>query len=303
MNLIIEAHGGLGDQVCLEPVARFITKKWPHYKLHIATHYPELFSHLPVNAINGSIKLSEPAGIANTHPKNDTVIDFQQIHTIDYISLRLLRMILPPEDKQIKISVPHEADTLAEGYLGCWSETVVVHAGSGWQSKTFPKEVWQSYIDAILDAGLQVALVGKNYWANNKDRRGVVEGLDTSRCIDLVDKLSMIETCAVLSYCPALLSNDSGLIHVSGAFNNHVGVISTVRRPETLAHWRYGQQGYRYTFLEKNRIYDRFIPDSISGILTHNLHSIDEKDLLEAMPDIETVVKWAERSVRDYNEN
>lgn len=282
--ICIEIHGGLGDQICAEPVIRFITKKWPHYKIYAITHYPELFSHLDIDARSEAIRFDKPCPMACTHPKEDPFMDFHQIHTVDYISIRLLKMTLPLADKQIKINVPLAEKEKVRSLIPNPANTVLIHPGQSWQSKTFFKENWQSYIDAALSLGREVAVIGKNGWVNKEDYRGVVKGLDLCKCIDLVDKLSVLQTCAALDMCPVLISNDSGPIHLSGAFNNHVGIISTIRRPETLFHWRNGIQGFRYYSLERERGYDSLIPDTISGQLSCNMHDLDENKLSRMLP-------------------
>jgi ADP-heptose:LPS heptosyltransferase len=288
--LIIEAHGGLGDQVCVEPTLRFIDKMWPHYEMYVITQYPELFCHIKnVKAYNQNITFPFPAIKACTHPKDFKNLDFQQIHTVDFISLLLLKMTLPLLDKQIKINVPQESYDRIKRLIPQYKNTVLIHPGKSWDSKSFPVEVWQSYTDILNKYQYNVAVVGKNYWANKHEYRGTVGGLSLYKCINLIDQLTLTDLCAALDMCPVLISNDSGPIHLSGAFNNHVGVISTVRRPETLFHWRNGIQGQRYYSLEKYRIYDRLIPDTINDHLTYNT-PIDFKDALPTANDILTFV-------------
>lgn len=295
VNLLIEIHGGLGDQICAEPVIRFIKNKWQHYNVSIITHYPELFRHLNVMAYDHGIKCDENTLVACTHPKNDhiisKIIDFQQIHTIDFISLVLLKMVLDPIDKQIQIDIPKEVDAKIKNLLQNTSHAVVIHPGLSWQSKTFPSDFWQDYIDILINNGFKVIVVGKNYWANDNDFRGIVKDLDTYRCINLIDQLSILELCSVLKQCPVLISNDSGLIHLSGAFDNHVGIISTIRRPDTLFHWRNGIKGYKYYSLEDYPVYKDLTPDTIFGHYTYNANISDEL-LYKALPQPEKILDW-----------
>lgn len=293
MDIIIECHGGLGDQICSEPTFRFITNRWPEYKLHVVTHYPEFFSHLNLYATNQALTLNTSCLKANTHPKEDKLIDFQQIHTVDYISLRLLKMQLPLLEKGIQIKVPESTQKWAIKNIP--EDAVVLHPGQSWKSKTFPTEIWQSYIDRLVKADYRVVVVGKNYWANPRELRGTVTNLDLSKCIDMVDQLSVMELASVLQRAPVLISNDSGPAHISAAFNNHVGIISTIRRPETLFHWRNGIQGFRYYSLEKYRIYDQFIPNTIRGDMTYNLNEIPQVELLRALPSDEDILQFVKR--------
>jgi len=296
LNLLIEIHGGLGDQICAEPVIRFIKNKWPNYEISIITHYPELFAHLDIKAYDKDTHFTEPHLKACTHPPNDhflsKIIDFQQLHTVDFISICLLKMTLDPLDKQIIIKVPEETDLKVSELIGKNLNNILVHPGMSWQSKTFPKEYWQSYIDILVNAGYKVIIVGKDFGEN----KGIVQGLDTSKCLNLVNKLSIMELCAALKQCPILISNDSGLIHLSGAFNNIVGVISTVRRPNTLFHWRQGIQGLNYFSLENYPLYNDLIPDTIAGHYTYNSH-LKEEDILKALPDADKILEFVDHHI------
>ena len=293
MQLMIECHGGLGDQVCAEPTFRFINTHWPRYNLHIITNHPELFTHLNAKIYDHDVRgISGPCLKVNTHPKDDIFMEFPQVHTVDYISLRLLKMQLPAADRQIKIPVKPEHFESVKKYD--ISDAVIVHPGSSWQSKTFPASVWQSYINILLKNGHKVAVIGKNYRPNKDEVRGIVPP-DLWGCINLIDKLSLLEMCAVLASSPILITNDSGPAHLSGAFSNEVGIISTVRRPDTLFHWRDGVFGKGYHSLEAYPVYDRFLPDVIGGGQVFNQHWLPAEEMGRALPSPESILTFVEK--------
>ena len=68
-NFCITIGGGLGDQACAEPVIRWMTENF--YKkdnIILMTHYPEIFSHLPVECCSKkNLKLNETWITCKTH--------------------------------------------------------------------------------------------------------------------------------------------------------------------------------------------------------------------------------------------
>lgn len=81
-------------------------------------------------------------------------------------------------------------------------------------AKRWPAEYFAAVARAKLDAGWEVWLFG-----SDKDKRdtGAVQSLTQNRCLDLAGKTSLEEAIDLLSLTAAVVSNDSGLMHVAAA--------------------------------------------------------------------------------------
>ena len=269
-NIAILVEGGMGDQICAEPVIRYIRDNtYKNDNIIIISNWPELFTHLglPSYKVGDKIENAGKYTILNTlrNPEHESWewMSHPLIHGIDFAALQSIRMILPLENKQIQL--PYNtvnALNLSTRLDTNLKDLILIHPGRGWDSKTFPSDVWQSYIDTIIDSGFKVAVIGKRI----SKEQGIVE-VDTSRCIDLVDKLTVEELITLIANANILISNDSAPIHIAGAFDNWIGVIATCKHPEKILPYRHCSMFYKAKNLEIGKLYDEFNhqPTQIDG--------------------------------------
>lgn len=86
-------------------------------------------------------------------------------------------------------------------------------------AKRWPAEYFAEVARAKLDAGWEVWLFG-----SDKDRReaAAVQSLTRNRCLDLAGSTSLEEAIDLLSLTAAVVTNDSGLMHVAAALERPV---------------------------------------------------------------------------------
>lgn len=259
-NICINVEGGMGDQFCAEPVIRHIRDvMFPGSFIIVRTDFPDLFGHLGLPVYHYDDK-SFPQKMylqmfTMRYPEHPSWSSMAHTvcHGVDFASLQTLRGTLPVLSRTPKHNVALENFVHAHELCGKkMDDLVVLHPGRGWPSKTFPKDVWQSWIDALVGAGYRVAVIGKRI----SKEQGVVEGLDLSKCLDLIDKLSTKDTFALLANAPVLISNDSAPIHMAGAFENWIGVIATCKHPDHILPYRNGSVRTKTRALEEKGLYD-----------------------------------------------
>lgn len=303
-KICITVGGGLGDQVCAEPVIRWMKKKWfKNDDIVLMTQYPQLFKHLDVQCYTENVRFSEPRLTCKTHPEtNEIASDIMYIHMchpVDYISLRLLRRQLPLSERQPHLQVDRQDQEKIRSILPTdRKDLIIVHAGIGWTSNTIPVDIWRSYIQALRNAGFQVILVGQQIIHEQGTSRGVHFNLGQVE-FDLRNQLSLGELMAVIEYAPILLTNDSGPIHVAGAFNNWIGLIASAKHPDFVLPYRHGNQSFRAKSLEKYRPYENefdFDPIEKSGV---NVSDLENMTLRRVAPSAEDIVIWAEQTRRE----
>ena len=191
-NLLFRTWGGLGDQICAEPTLRYALNAFKDCNVSLASEQPQLFQHLKFHEVidlNKSLpKYSNYLMFDTITPPDNTNLVWQFFshmltNCVDFPSMCALRFQLPVKDKEVKL-----ADI---GYNPDFSldRAVIIHAGKHWQSKTFPKEFWDEVINTVIKNDAIPVLIG----ANTDDNRGTVD-VNTKNCIDMRNKLSMMQT-------------------------------------------------------------------------------------------------------------
>lgn len=301
-KISITAGGGMGDQICAEPVIRYMKAMWCEKDdIVVMTQYPDAFRHLDVTCYDHNVTFDEPRSTVSTHPVGDDpyvqVMCFHRMHPVDYISIRLLKRMLPMRFKQIKLPLQEEAVERVKQLIEYPYKTVLVHPGSSWPSKTFPAEIWNSYI-WYLKKTYDVVLIGRNFKTEKGEQRGTVD-VNRDGCLDLIDKLSFFELCAAISLCPVLLTNDSAPVHIAGAYDNWIGLIPTCKHPDYVLPYREVQKSKAlYKMGLFNYLFD-FDPLNLADV---PLAYATEEQLKMAAPQVEQVTGFVEECFRNIKD-
>ncbi len=284
--IFIEVGGGLGDQICAEPTLRYLSEVLcPKAEIMALTAYPRLFQHLKNIQVSNRFDRITRDAICNikTHPAADTgirrYVSHFFLHAVDYVSLAILRRVLPIGWKQPRFEILPEDRAEVESFR----VDVLVHPGKGWEIKTFSIEWWNAIVSGLIGRGLHVGIIGKNI----NPEHGVLDILAGPGVTDLRDKLSLGGLMAMLEKTPVLISNDSAPVHLAGVFDNQIILIPTCQHPDHLLPVRLSTPGYKCTALYK-RLLDQdypMLPTSIEW--TPRGHAFNFADYL---PDPEEVV-------------
>lgn len=295
-HIFIDVRGGLGDQINAEPTIRFALKNvWKNEDIIVSTHFPELFRHLNCKVYNHNEIKFEPDTpyyhcITLTEPdKPDGILwnflSNLMCHTVDWVSISVLRRTLPDVDKRVKLQV--DLDDISEvidviGNVN-FNELVVVHPGRHWENKTFPKDYWQSIIDKLQEDGYKVCIIGKN-----DETRGTVDIEVREGMIDTRDLLSLNGLIALISQCKVVLSNDSAPIHIAGAFDCGIVLIPTCKHEDHILPWRNGSKYWRAKSLCKKLMLDDYpsSPTIVESITADKITGPFE----DYLPDTEDVI-------------
>ena len=280
-NLFMFTGGGIGDQVCAEPVLRYIKEfLYPEADVYVLAAEPRIFKHLDIKASNsypkdenGEVLQLDAVHEMNAHPSRLDNLHLQAqhlfTHGVDYISLASLGRIIPDEDKSIKLTYSKEEMQEVLDICPEPEKLTVVHPGVGWQSKTFPTKWWQKIVDGIDKVGIigKKYIEGHAYAPVKTPRKGV----------DFRDKLSLGGLIALLSKARILVSNDSGPIHIAGAWDNDIVLIPSCKHPDLLLPYRHGTKSYKTHAVYKSIMHDVVRP----GDLPTDLVPWMAKDWLE----------------------
>lgn len=295
-HICITVSGGLGDQVCAEPVIRWMCENFnANDDIKIMSQYPEIFTHLPVKVFTENVIFKENHMTIETHPKDCPFLNFHRMHTVDFISTLLFRRQLKAKEKTIQLTYPHECIEELKLLCGNLSDAVIVHPGLTWESRTIPPDFWNGVIKSI-EKNHKIIVIGKNE-PSRKDKThftGTVPLKLKKKHCDLRNKLSLKQLFCLIDLAPVLLTNDSAPTHIAGAFDNHIGLIPTCRHPDYILPWRHGRQDYKTKVLWKNDVtkYYDFDPMMWQDIPMHEI----KFDWKEVLPDLNSVCAFVDNA-------
>lgn len=294
-RILVSVDGGLGDHVLAEPSVRYLIQKvYPRGDVRIVCTVPRVFSHLgvPVSQhtgfdIPGYKKLLT---FPRTGPLPEALC-FLTAHMVDFHSASLLCRHLPLLDKTIQLQVLSEDLAELGAVLGDVNpeKLVLVHAGKSWRSKTFPRGWWQSVADSLLVKGISVCLVGKRSPDDPRDQTGLVEVDALPGVYDLRDKLSLGALFALLQKASVLLSNDTSLIQMAGAFDNWIVLIPSCKHPDFVLPYRQGTPYYKARALCKRLFIDDIPFEPIRD--QHLTVDAEPENWLHYLPEPEAVAR------------
>ncbi|HRR49269.1 MAG TPA: glycosyltransferase family 9 protein [Bacteroidales bacterium] len=293
-SIFVQVGGGMGDQLCAEPVLRFIRKWYPKDSndIYVTTHWPRLFEHLKDDFVVAEkfqtfndVSLYRMETAPNENQLIWQFISHPLVHATDFASLATLRRTIPDIEKQIKLEVyDHEIEEVKSIYEKP-EELILVHPGRGWKSKTFPIEWWLAVINGLINEGYKVGIIGKHIG----DDQGYVDVKCPKGAVDFRDMLSIGGLIALISMSPIVVTNDSSPVHIAGAFDNWIVLIPTCKHPDHVLPYRKGSKSYKTLALYKRLTTDDIesLPTTIDGASV----DIVPGDILDYIPEPEEVVK------------
>jgi lipopolysaccharide biosynthesis glycosyltransferase len=266
-KVFVWALGGLGDCVCAEPVIR--NMKEDVYKdadIYVMSNHGYLYEHIEGLIISKEREYPKEEIDAvyecYTHPSpldkfNDYAISYGNfcphllVHAVDWISMNTMNRMMPLKDREIKLTYQSEDLQRVLDIESDLEDLVLIHAGMGWETKTFPLEWWQEIVDGLDAAGIRVGLIGKNVTKVN----GYVPVVCPPNGVDFRDRLPVQSTIALISKASVVVSNDSAPIHIAGAFDNHIILIPVCKEGDLLLPYRKGQQYYKAKWMNKREMH------------------------------------------------
>lgn len=300
-NIAVIVDGGLGDQIAAEPTIRYMKERmYRGDNIIILSNWPEIYSHLGLPSYFKTDKFEmkgyyEVRTLRSPEHVSWEFMSHPLCHGVDFASLQGLRMMLPLECRQIQLEYGLDEIKRLLDVAGIidFQKLVLVHPGRGWETKTFPADVWQSYVNTLVDAGFTVGVIGKRV----SKEQGVVE-IDTSRCIDLIDKLDTKMLIALISQAKVLITNDSAPLWIAGAFDNYIGLIATCKHPHYILPYRFGNIYYKAQNLERDTLYNDFChqPSLADG---ETIDHCTEERLRECLPEPGTILTFVQNCFRE----
>jgi Glycosyltransferase family 9 (heptosyltransferase) len=303
-NLLFRTWGGLGDQICAEPTLRYAFGAFKDCEITLASEQPSLYRHLNFKRV---FNLKEEQPIWAKYFLFDTIVPPTSLtwqffshcitNCVDFPSLCALRCQLPTKDREIYL-VPEKPSTEVHELVsdGHSNRRVFIHPGRHWPSKTFPKAWWDSVMSGLIGVGLIPVIIG----GDTDDNRGTVDVM-TEGCVDLRNKISIMDSIWLLQRARVLLTNDSVPLHMAASVdprnyqdtgNCWTGYIATCKHPDYITHFRKGVWQWREENLGLGGIWEitDHCPNKEQDI---SVEFVSEEQLLKWLPEPGVVVEWA----------
>lgn len=192
-RILVEINWRLGDEIMALPIYEALKKRHPSAQVEVLCNYPELLDDNPfVDAVNPVAPSVDRYYLLRGAPRG--------VYRLEHYA------------RQADVPVPDVRPTL---YYKKWDSplldelpagdgpVVAIAAGASWETKRWPKERWRALCDRIAEGGGRLMVLG--------------QGEDESLGIgtDYAGRTSLREAARLLHHADVLLSNDSGLMHLS----------------------------------------------------------------------------------------
>lgn len=299
--------GDFGDQICAEPTLRYALKAFKDCNVYLASEQPELFGHLEFKKVfdlrEETPNYEKYLCFETITPPNESNLVWQFFshmltNCVDFPSMCALRSQLPIADKELKVvtSLDYPKYIADNNLAPDINDGVVVHPGKHWQSKTFPKEFWDRVLAGLLARGVTPIIIG----ADTDDNRGTVD-VNTMGCIDLRNKLSVMDSIWVCQRTKVVLTNDSSPLHMAATGEAWIGYVATCKHPDLITHWRHGHWQWREKNFGKGGIWDiiSYCPNKEQEV---SAEFVPQETLESWLPNPIDMAMWAFEKLNNPNE-
>jgi hypothetical protein len=250
---------GLGDLICATPTIKKLSEAYES-KILVVSKMPELFKMNPYvekSLKNSSVDMEyikkeyivhnsfylvgkkDERGIEHKH----NMMDIRQFHAIH------LGFMLSGGEMSCIYNPTEEPKNNIDG------KYIVIHPVNSWPNRTWSEENWIKLSDELVEMGYKVVAVGKDssetgFFNVNKPVHQV-----NDKVINLLNKTSISETWHLINNAAAVITMDSGILHLAGTTNTTIIHLGSSIKPEfRIPYNRFGQLG-RSHYLEGKLIY------------------------------------------------
>jgi ADP-heptose:LPS heptosyltransferase len=252
--LNLEECNGLGDLICATPTIKKLHDAYQR-KIIVISKMPELFKKNPY--VEKSYKASsidkeyftanyimhnsfylvgkkDERGIEHKH----NMMDIRQFHAIH------LGFMLKKDEMHCYYEPTEKAINKIEG------EYIVIHPVSSWPNRTWDENNWIKLSEGATMMGYKVVAIGKDSSETGFfNVQKPVHNMETDSVINLMNKTSISETWHLINNAKAIITMDSGILHLAGTTNTQIIEIGSAIDPEFRTPYRHGTQGWKHKYV------------------------------------------------------
>ncbi len=254
--LNLAACNGIGDLISATLVIKKLSESY-QAKITVLSPMPELFKNHP--DVSDSFKFSSVDfdyfnsnyivhnSFYNVGKKNErgieikhNRIDIRQFHAIN------LGFMLKADELSCfyRPTEPRKNDIFPK------RKYVVIHPVSNWPSRTWNAINWMKLTTDLNELGFDVVSVGKDSSEKgffNIDKP--VFNFEISNGLNLMNKTSISDCWHLINEAVALVTMDSGLLHLAGTTDTYIIHLGSSISPQFRAPYRNNTQSYKYDYV------------------------------------------------------
>lgn len=181
----------------------------------------------------------DPLGVEFKH----AICDIRQFHSKD------LGFMLNSEELECDY-FPASFEECMEG-INLPEKYVVIHPSKTWDSRTWPRERWQSLTESLNSRGIPVISIGKDSseFGWNSLQEKPIFNLEIKIGMDLTNKTTVDQLWHILNLSSCVVTMDSGVLHLAGTTDCEIIQLGSSIDPEFRAPYRKGSQKYKYSYI------------------------------------------------------
>lgn len=248
---------GIGDTIASTPVIRTFCQQHGQRKVDVWTRHPEIFRHNPWVARIHTQPEIDVAFLSQWLRPNIKVpfakegkgpVRHYRSHLVTYCSINADGFELTPEEMHYEVPYSEADKRAVAKYVKGRKKRIVLHPNDTWKTRRMPQETWTRLKEMLLADGYDVILIGKDCGTRT------TVTMDKTGAVDLIDKLTLLETVALLDKCHGIVTMDSGTICIAGAVPDiHIFAVLTINPACFRAPYRYGDYMTKLTVIN-NRV-------------------------------------------------
>jgi ADP-heptose:LPS heptosyltransferase len=134
-----------------------------------------------------------------------------------------------------------------------FGDFICLHTTSNWKNRTWSNENWQELSDKISDLGFNIVIIGKDHEEVNFDKSICHKKCFVPLGQNVInisnDGSSINDIWHIIDNAKAIVTLDSGPLHLAGTTDTWIIQIGSARHPEFNAPFRKGSQKYKHIFV------------------------------------------------------
>lgn len=252
--LNLEECNGLGDLICATPTIKKLYDAYQR-KIIIISKMPELFK------MNPYVEKSYKASSIDMGYFNANYIMHNSFYLVGKKDERGVEMKHNMMDIR-QFHAIHLGFMLGQDELGCYykpieepihhieGKYVVIHPVNSWPNRTWSQESWIKLAASLVGMGYKVVAIGKDSSETGFfNVQKPVHDMNDS-VINLMNKTSISESWHLINNAAAVITMDSGILHLAGTTNTWIFELGSPINPEFRTPYRQNSQNWKHVYIQ-----------------------------------------------------
>ena len=293
----------LGDLICSTPVIRKLHESYGQ-KIVVISKMPELFKCNPyveksfkstsidMDYINENFTVHN--SFYNIGVRNERGVEYKHnVYDVRQFHASNLGFMLAKKEMDCDY-IPTEplSFVLPEKY-------VVIHPVQTWASRTWSAEKWMILTQMLNEAKIAVISIGKDSSETGFfNVQKPVFNFEIPIGLNLMNKTSISDCWHIINKAEAIVTMDSGLLHLAGTTETFIIQLGSSINPEFRIPYRHGTQNYKHKYLlgscnlhcASNMKYGVAQWGTIQGV-PPLVGCLENKETFECHPSVEDIYK------------